>query len=355
MKIFTKDFFSNHKIKWVNYQDVKLLSFLKKNFYLFKNAKNIQLKKIYNRKQVNSFNYKICYNKKKELLLKIEKVNTKNALKLLKTRSYILEKLKNSGLPIILIKSIQNKKKYFIHDRKLFSFYEFSDGNHFSGTSNEIQKISKTTVKLINVLSNITAQNPKYLNKYKKIKYFSYEEDKLLKKLYKNKKNWKKIFKKNFSIVKTNWNMILNLRNEAKSANINKGNYQLCHIDLHPHNFIFKKGTPIAILDFASLCGNYSGYALAFALLKQSRQCFTLKKNRHNMKKTMSSYIREINSIYKTKPFTRLDLYFLSISEVLRRIMIIFKFLLISKDRSWEHVLSIQIKHLKEAQKIFEI
>ena len=74
MTIFTKDFFSNHKIKWVNYQDVKLLSFLKKNFYLFKNAKNIQLKKIYNRKQVNSFNYKICYNKKKSYCSKLKKL-----------------------------------------------------------------------------------------------------------------------------------------------------------------------------------------------------------------------------------------------------------------------------------------
>ncbi len=354
MKIFTRDFFSNHKIKWVNCKDLELLSFLKKNFYLFRNAKNIQLKKIYNRKQINSGNFKICYNKK-ELLLKIEKVNTKNTLKLLKTRSDILEKLKRRGLPIILMKLIQDKKKYFIHDKKLFSFYEYSDGSHFSGTSTEIHNISKTTVKLIDVLSNITDQNPKYLFKYKKIKYFTYEEDKILKRLYRNKKNWKKLFKKNYLTVKTNWNMILNLRDEARSAIINKGNYQLCHIDLHPHNFIFRNGTPRAILDFASLCGNYSGYALAFALLKQSRQCFTVKKNKHNMEKIVTNYIDEINSIYEKKPFTRLDLYFLSISEVLRRIMIIFKLLLISKDRSWEHVLPIQIKHLKEAQKIFKI
>ena len=123
------------------------------------------------------------------------------------------------------------------------------------------------------------------------------------------------------------------------------------HFDLHPHNILFKNSKLCAFLDYDSIKTMSLSHALSFSALKLCRQAVCISSSQYP-KKLSAIFIQELSQNLKGDKSWLDNIYVLAISEVLRRISIIFD-LSFKNQKQWNKVLHIQVNHLLEAKLLF--
>ena len=346
---FEEDVFSKKKISWSkkNIKDEKLIkrikSFLKSNNF----GKLIYIKKRLGL-EANSQNFKVKIDTNVYLFKKWSKhLSLKKIDNIIELNRDLMKK--NSLVPSIV--KINKKARFHIHGN-YWSFYNFIEAEHYSGSNNEFSNFSFELGKLFNELKKIKKKN----KPTEDLKYYSQDDLKILLKIKKIKNKWKSIFgaklekklKNNFKIIEDVY------MQNSKKTKITK-HIQIAHIDLHPHNILVRKRRVIAFLDLESCKQINAGYAIAFCCLKICKQ--TIIKNKVKDIKFVIKYIKKFKKeVSKNYPLINTffpNFFYFATSEVLRRIMIIFSQNL-KGNKTWNKVLGIQIDHLKEAKILFK-
>ena len=336
---FKKDIFSNNKIRFKR---------KRKNKFLLKIIEKLNLNKQFNLYEINSKNpnskiYKLSYLDKK-LILKIEKIeknkNIINIFNILKKNKLDCKILK----PILFIKG----KNYLIYKKKIISLYPFLDGNLFSGNKKQFNQTVNEIIHTFNVFSKVKTHN-----KLNNFKYFSKNENQIIKKIIKKEKKIDLYFKnqKKFSFSKYT-SLILFEWQKLSKKKIYSGRKQLVHFDIHPHNLLIKKNKVAGILDLSSLKIMPIGYALSYSFLKILRQHLSNEKNKKNHKTLVNNFIKKVNKKLKLK-FNKENVHNLAMSEILRRILIILKRNIYSNDHSLNHIMPVLINNMIECKILF--
>jgi hypothetical protein len=243
-------------------------------------------------------------------------------------------------------------KKLFLIQDNYWSIFPFVNGDYFSGIENQIQIASKISGKLyckgLNLPDELVPDiGPEHLSDL---------DNSLLLNINSQKKNWNHIFgEEHSSLLFENWNLILNSWNKLRNEELFLGNKIPIHFDLHPHNLLFKKSEIAAILDFESFKLFPLGVAMAFNGLKQCRQYISLNGYEDELliRRVGNKYIDDLISEFPSALEFRDDFCNLAQVEVLRRICNILRLNFEGNSKLWNHVLPIQINHLKEVKVLF--
>ena len=124
-------------------------------------------------------------------------------------------------------------------------------------------------------------------------------------------------------------------------------------MDLHPHNMITKNNKLKAILDLDSCAKGEIGYALSYAILKICKQTVVFNKKKANQTNIKNMFVNEIKKNYKLDKITEDNFYYYALSEVLRRLIVMFKLSIKRNDKSWNNVIPIQLGHINECKVLF--
>ena len=341
---FRSDIFSKFQINWNNRIDKETISninFIVKTYisssdYNIKKNKGLEL---------NSNNFKINFRPQKFLLKKwsndMEASKIKNVLNLMIW-------LNAKKLPVQMPQLFKNGKYLIKYKKNFWSFFNYVEGNHFKGNVEEF----KNTVKHVGKLTNILQNYP--MEKFNKApNYFSTSDYKILKLM--NKKNFK--FKKKFGKYSKNIRIylpeIIKLFEKYKNFNSGKNKKKVGHIDLHPHNIITKNNRVKALLDIDSCKVIKDGYAIAYNALKICKQTAIYNKKKVDKKKIGTKFISILRKEYKINRHIRNNFYYFAISEVLRRLVYMFKLTIKNNDKKWNRIIPIQLGHLDECREFF--
>ncbi|MDC0608465.1 phosphotransferase [Candidatus Pelagibacter ubique] len=341
---FERDFFSVSKINWNKKIDKKKLhtikSIVKKNI----SPLNFIIKQNSGR-ELNSNNFKLILKSKKFILkrwsrkMKISEI--KDIIDLIVWLDY--NKI-NTPIPQKF-----NNNKYIVKNKnEYWSYFNFVDGNHFKGQIKEMKNVAKFVGIFMDRLKKYRNKNIK-----KTYKYFSKEDSDILKFLEKNFLNLDNFFSKEHAKqIKKKLPEIINLFNTLKRKKIKKEKTNLIHMDIHPHNLITENSKVKAILDLDSCVKGEIGHALSYTILKICKQTavFNNKLIKKNIKKI---FVREIKKNYKLNKTIENNFYYYALSEVLRRLIVMFKLSIKRNNRSWNNVIPIQLNHINECKTLF--
>lgn len=342
--MFQRDLFSKSSIEWSN---KNLL--INPKFRLFANKletlsvgkiRYIKRKKGIN---INSQNFKIRIDTKDYI---IKKWSAHFKIKQINSILNLHKKLRDLNLSVPKIRPILGKD-YIKINGEYWTIFEFIKSNHFTGSIDQFKLFSIMKGKFYRELKNIK-------NKEKKISYYNKKNYQIIQEIKSKKKQFKKFFNKKLEKkVLNSLNQIEQIYLSNSKQKLRNQWYQLSHIDLHPHN-IMSNNKKIFFLDIESCHPINPGFAIAFSCLKICKQTIIKNKIKSNLEKKklvkIFNYLvgqnyPEINKLCK-------NYYYYSTSEVLRRILIIFKLNLIG-NKKWNKVLKIQIDHLTECKILF--
>jgi aminoglycoside phosphotransferase (APT) family kinase protein len=232
----------------------------------------------------------------------------------------------------------------------LWSLFPFVEGNYFSGVDNELEVVAKMTARITKTLQRL----PREINLGSGPQYFSNRENLVFCKTEDEFDNWESLFGlENSELLHEWWPRIRAEWDSLKKSPPASGVMQAAHYDMHPHNILIEKNQISAILDFESCKQMDPGYALGFAALKQCRQAVA-----HSLKPLDAEIFGEkyISVLQDHSSFCKAfasNLGDFAVSEALRRICLILELNLSQRCTTWNHVLSIQIKHIGEARALF--
>ena len=343
---FKPDLFSISKVIWTNKINDKNLQLVKKIV-----KKNI-LNESFSVRQIkgfelNSNNFKISFKSRTFILKKWGKNKKISEInKIIK----LINWLKSKKIPIQSPQKFKNNKFILKNKSELWSYFDYMPGNHFTG---EIQEL-KNTVKIIGKLAYELDKYPK--KNIKKLEnYFSKQDLFTLKTMFIKYNNLIKFFgKKHTRIIKYYLPEISSLfkkLSKSKLSKIKKKN--VAHIDLHPHNLITREKKLVAILDIDSCKIVNTDHAIAYACLKLCKQTFIFNKSKLSKQKIIDIFKSSIKKKYKLSKVVEKNLYYFAVSEVLRRLLYMFRLTLFKNNKKWNDVIPLQLGHLDECREFF--
>lgn len=231
-----------------------------------------------------------------------------------------------------------------------WSLFPFIEGDYFSGSDNQLEAAAVITARITKTLQKL----PGEINCGNGHQYFSDRESLVLSRTEGERDNWDSLFGiKNSKLLQDWWPRIRAEWDSLKKSPPASGVMQAAHYDMHPHNILVEKNQISAILDFESCKQMDPGYALGFAALKQCRQAVA-----HSLKPLDAEIVgaKYISVLQDHSSFCKAfasNLGDFAVSEALRRICLILELNLSQRCTTWNHVLSIQIKHIGEARALF--
>lgn len=299
--------------------------------------------------EINSNNYRLRFGEDIYLLKKWSSgkssVELSNILDLMSYFSL-------NKLPVPMPFSNELGEKLFLFRDNYWSIFPFVNGEYFSGIENQIQTASKISGELYSKALEL----PNELVPDIGPEHLSDVDNLLLLNINSQKDNWNHILGEEYSsLLFENWNLILNSWNKLRTEKLFLGNKIPIHFDLHPHNLLFNKSEIAAILDFESFKLFPVGVAIAFNGLKQCRQYIALNgyENELLIRRVGNKYINDLISEFPSALEFRDAFCDLAQVEVLRRICNILRLNFEGNSKLWNHVLPIQIDHLKEVKVLF--
>jgi len=223
---------------------------------------------------------------------------------------------------------------------------EYIDGHYFSGSKRDLELTAPAIKRLHDGFANYE------MSGFPKVEVLQNNSKKILMDFLLTKKEWRSKLGLELDLLLQN-NMDLILETEVKcSANLVKLleiEQSIFNIDLHPHNIIV--GTECAnVIDIDSLKVSRWPTALGFCFYKVMRQV-AVNRGIENVKyvemldffKAISGHVDITNSRWDL-------LFFGALTEVLRRLLIIFEGNLGNQVSPWNRVMSIQINSIQEIQ-----
>jgi len=233
---------------------------------------------------------------------------------------------------------------------------EFIAGRYFSGGSmDEI----KSAGRRIGLLHAALRTLPHRLQPEKKISLFPEDAQKILNEVFDGRNKSADIFtEEERVIIEDNRDSILSAYKliNFRKEEILRSEAQVCHIDLHPHNILIGGNKTVTFIDPDSLMFADPRVAIAFSIYKLIKQSSVAQALCGRSEKISECAKGLFFSIQEMFPFTRedaLSLYLFALSEIFRRILIIFRLSLYEKNKSWNHVLPMHLSGIKEVEIIF--
>ena len=341
---FKKDLFFNSKIKWGNKISKKNLIDLNKITKTYIYDCKFELKKSKGLEK-NSNNFKINIRSKKILLKKWRKnmrsIEVLNIIKLMKW-------LNSKNIPVQKPLKFNNGEYLLNYKKELWSIFNFVEGNHFKGNSLELKNVAKNIGILINTMQHYPTK--KFI---KAPKYFTKEDESILKEMSKKNFDFRKKFGKYSTEIKKYLPLIVKIFKKFRYLNYKIQNRRINHIDLHPHNIITKKNKIIAFLDFDSCKIINEGYSIGYNLLKLCKQTVLYNKGKINKKTIARKFLTILNKEYKINNIIKKNIYYFAISEVLRRLLFMFRLTIKKNNKNWNRIIPIQLGHIDECEQFF--
>lgn len=245
----------------------------------------------------------------------------------------------NQKIPLILHN--YNSELISASESNIYSLWEYSSGDYFSGENREIENVALAINQFFNTLRkipsgrNIKESNPDLNNIY------------LVYKKFLNSKNfWNKFLEvEQVNYLLTNIGVYENVLSLLKKKNeYTFLNHDLTHFDLHPHNIIMKDSEVVSFLDLDSICYYPRSVASGFAAFKLYRQYMSLDLN--NLRNINTSFRDFCKIINPEESFE--NLIFGATAEIMRRTCFILEPILNGKSSPWSSVLWIQLVAIHE-------
>lgn len=248
------------------------------------------------------------------------------------------ESLNNKGIPCFsFVTNVDNEpiSNLEFEGKKIFVFVqEYYDGSFFTGDLNELEQM----IELIESLKDFKPdlKSSKTLSPYK-----NWEPEEILKNVLSAKSESSTIicdfFDDNRELILKAKDNVLEVKQKLKNKET-----QFCHIDLHPHNIMFRNGKIASLLDLESFQNIQPEVAYSFAFFKLARKCISKGHS-----------IEEVKNIFKVKNLNFVEVADYATLEAFRRTLFILELAYVKKDTRWASDLKKQIYSLKEIPAIF--
>ena len=343
---FKSDIFSYSKITWKKDIDTKNIDSIK--IIINKNISNLKYT-IYQSSgmELNSNNFILKFPSK---IFILKRWNSEMSFLEIKSILNLMIKLNKKKITTPKPKFFNNKRNIIKYKNEFWSYFDYIDGNHFKGNLEEMKNVAK-------FIGKITGELEKHsIKKYhKKYKYFNEQDLNILQFLKKNYLMLNNFFSDEHALqIKKYLPKIIKLFKKLKNYNIEKKQIKLIHMDIHPHNIITKNNFVKALLDIDSCVIGEIGHALAYATLKICKQTVIYNKGNISKKKIKLLFINELKKTYYLDKKIENNFYYFAVSEVLRRLIYMFRLSINNKDTKWNHVIPIQLGHLDECEVLFK-
>lgn len=344
---FRKDIFSKYKVDWTydvnkkNFNDIKIiiLKYISSSEFIVKQNNGIEL---------NSSNFKLIF-KSKHFILK--KWPDGMMLSEIKKTLNLMIWLNKKKIPVPIPQNFKNRKIIIKFNNNYWSYFNFIDGNHFKGKLIEMKNVAKFLGNLMNVLDEYPIKKIR-----KQLEYFSEQDNEILNFMKKNINKLDKYFsKKHSKIIRRYFPKIFNTSQEFRKMTRNKKIKSIIHMDIHPHNILTKNNKVKALLDLDSCVLGRVDYSISYAALKICKQTVIYNKTFFECYKIRQQFMNNLQKTYKKQISKQkeINLYYYAVSEVLRRLLYMFKLTILKKDKKWNDIIPIQIEHLIECEKLF--
>ena len=345
---FKPDLFSDSKPKW-NTVTNEIADTIRNLIYFSKIEFDISniLVEYSGAFEINSKNILVSSEKKKFL---IKRWSNKSELSDINKTLNMMNWLADRELPVPRPIRFANQTFLLAKDSCIYSFFPFIEGDYFSGKGTELENISENT----GILSKILVNTPALFMPTVGPDHLSDKDNQIIHVMEQMRDLWCDIFGYEYAkLLDENWEILSEDWSRMRKSTIDSGPVMPVHFDLHPHNLLMNNGRVSAILDFESCRMLPIGYAFAFNALKQCRQAVVVNENNYSASNIGSKYIEIISRIFPLiKPFAN-NFCDLASIEIMRRLCVIFRLNIENNQKTWNHVLPIQLAHLQEAKSLF--
>ena len=344
-ELFKSDYFSKSSPTYskVEDKDYHIIKEIFKNYYTEYFDNFTEINKI-DSLDGNSKNYLILLSNTKSIIFK--NISNIKDIDLLKNKIEVSNKIFNttSLLPKFLLNDLG---EYFSKDNNNFWLAsEFFDGRSFNGSMKHTDYTCKALSRLL-----FNLKNHEKINTDIELDTHStfINVNTILSSFYNNKLDFKSSFPLDiFNLLLENKNFILNTLSKIDLSFISRDDFQLTHIDLHPHNVLISKSNDVCFIDIDSLMLGSLKKSIGFMIYKMGRQFYIYNAKKNNICRL---FLQKLN--LKDEDSIVSDLRSATCLEILRRISIIIECNMLKQDTRWNSMLGIQINALHEIPFIF--
>ncbi len=231
-----------------------------------------------------------------------------------------------------------------------WSVFPFIAADYFNGSGDQLGAAAQITGDLMGTLSRL----PSALVPERGPEHLTVADGKMFCRAEATRNDWEQIFGTESTVLlEEYWDEVMAEWRRLISKRPTGGRLQASHYDLHPHNLLFSGNTVAAVLDFESCRVMPAGYALGFAALKQCRQTVSLHQGNIDIRSIGAFYMTLLVGSNREAALIAHEIGDLAICEVLRRINLILRLNIEERNRAWNHVLQIQLGHIREAKQLF--
>lgn len=259
--------------------------------------------------------------------------------------------LEGEGIPVAPALISHDKPICVSHVGRFWSVFPFAPGKYYGGHTNELKAVAQK----IGQLHMALAVAPTRLLSLGAGPHYRTDIDgAILRQAATMRGEWDQIFGRELALLlRRSWSSVELAWSQVLRMPSNSGPTQLAHFDLHPHNILMAEGNVSAFLDFDSCKQMQLGYALGFAGLKLGRQAVAESRGGVSPADAGSRFLNTLCAC-DSRFEVLADLFSVRAStEVLRRICGILRLNIEKSQKTWNHVLPVQLCHLEEARALF--
>lgn len=337
MKLFTKDRFSEYHVHLTRINDEEevsnLINILKQFQVRYQGVNSVSIY-AFGELGINSSNYLISTSMDQFVLKKSSNLSELQ----LDFYCNFSNKLKcELGVFPSFHKSRSNK---FFHyeSNSFFCLLDYIEGQYFEGTKAQLQEVAKVINSINEYCSSISQPNF-----FPSRRFDLVHINKIIKSIPQSRSSRKFLNPRQDSIISEN---IVDFYRAcdylSETNNFHFGNEQLVHIDLHPHNILFKNNMLTGVLDIDSFKFAQPCIAYGFAAYKLYRQSI-VHNNGIEEEYSISKFIDQMHINCNAELLLKGALI-----EVLTRACIILEPLLDGRMSPWINVLEIQLIGISE-------
>lgn len=298
--------------------------------------------------EVNSSNFKIRIDGKTYLL---KRWSSKLSNQRVENLTGLMSWLGKSGVKVPEPELFMDGSRTVSIKDTNWSYFEFKEGEYFSGAPNQLLPTAEATGHLASKLSALPIQ-------YRPPEgpdYFTDHQSAILKQFISEKKSWQRLLGKPLvDLIAPSIPLVERTWGDLKNKYFDLGDTCAVHFDLHPHNLIMTNGDVESILDFESCLWMPFRIGCSFSMMKQLRQSIAFQNGNRDIKKTVNSYMKSFIAQMEIEQTVFGSFKDLALFEVLRRLVLILELNLVHEDKTWNNVLPIQIRNLYESPILFK-
>ncbi len=266
-----------------------------------------------------------------------------------------VNRLVERGLPLAEILPAESDHQLVVeHEASYWCLMKFVEGSYFSGRDTELRSAGNVLIELFTAM----AEPSETRDQFRTIAIPADSDLDLLAEVLGQKQSWpEKLGKSNAILLESNWtkfakelDIVVNNRRELSAL------LGVCHIDLHPHNFLMRDGSVAAILDFESLFVAPLDVMALFGLYKLGRQAVVVDSDgldSGRVQRMLSLILTDLNNQGIVGSVNSEEVIQRAKAEIIRRILIILRLSFIEGIDVWNHVLPVQLGALNEVEVLF--